>query len=207
MDKALSYSLRPPQSSQTGAMNIRELKLAAMEVLQALGYRHSAGAAVDGDIDVQEDRPPLTALDVIVQTDDTEENPPGVHAKVPAEPPVDIEDVIKMAQECHDDEAAEWPIRMLREWRENDPKRAVRVMLRKALGRALTTEDTRFATVSKVFEHQVTKMRRTLHVTTVSFQIWGHEFEGPYATTIQEAERGAFRKALDFYHEWICWED
>ena len=80
-------------------------------------------------------------------------------------------------------------------------------MLRKALGRAVTTEDLQFATVSKLFEHTSTKMRRTLHVATVTFKLWGHEFEGPYATTIQEAERGAFRKALDFYHEWICWED
>ena len=117
----------------------------------------------------------------------------------------ELESVIRMAQLC--DAEAEWPIHMPKEWLANDPKRAARVMLRKALGRDVTTDDLHFTTVSKLFEHTSSRMRRTMHIATVTFKLWGHEFKGSLAGTIQEAERAAFRRALAFYHEWICWDE
>ena len=208
LDKALSGSLRPPQSSQDGAPHIRELKLAAMEVLQALGYRHAAGAAA-GDIGLQDEGHNLTDLDAILQQEDTavEDELPGAYVECHPDDRADDElvGVLNMAQRCHEEES-EWPIRMPKEWHERDPKRAARVMLRKVLARDVTTDDLQFTTESKLYEHKSSRCQRTLHRATVTFKLWGHQFEGPLAGTVSEAEREAFRQALDHYHEWICWQ-
>ncbi len=49
LDAALTDSFRT-QSQDGGSQHIRELKLAAMDVLKALGYRHAAGAVGDNGL-------------------------------------------------------------------------------------------------------------------------------------------------------------
>ncbi len=116
-----------------------------------------------------------------------------------------LEQIIKCAQVAHarDMQEVGWPLPLPSGWYWSDPKRAGRCLARAGLGRDPTTQDLSFRTETRrVRENGAISAQ---HRSVVHFSQWGHTFVGDTKASVSEAERAAFRAALDAYSDWIDW--
>ena len=79
-------------------------------------------------------------------------------------------------------------------------------MLRHALGSEPGKDELHWYTVAMRLPSQYGQGARAGHRATVAFPRWGDEFQSAPASTAAEAERMAFREALDYYDSWIVWD-
>ena len=117
-----------------------------------------------------------------------------------------LENVIALAQLWHarDMITAGWPISLPVDWYWHDPKRAGRCLARAGLARDPTTQDLSFRTETLRLRQRSGALS-VMHRSVVHFTQWNHTFVGESMPTVAQAERAAFRSALDAYKEWIEW--
>ena len=126
-----------------------------------------------------------------------------------SEPEDELEALIFMAQQLDARDSklrfGGWPISLPKSWYYRDPKRAARCIVRAALAREPSQDDMHFRT-----DERRTNYRGEVHVqhrSTVRFKLWDNTFYGPPGASVAEAERAAFRVALDAYQDWIEWDE
>ncbi len=156
----------------------------------------------------------ITATEGTVVSGTSSDQRPGVYVLqgLPSQsgedrkPDDELETLIFYAQQldAKESQTGGWPIRLPKSWYWWDPKRAGRCIVRAALARDFTQSDFYFRTNAER-SHSRGEVR-LLHRSVVCFALWDNEFYGPPCATVAEAERAAFRLALDAYQPWIDWD-
>ena len=120
----------------------------------------------------------------------------------------ELENIIAMAQHTHEQETQwnTWPLPLPSIWYTEDPKRAVRCLVRAALGWSPQLKDLSFRTETLRTRYSSGELRLQFR-TVVHFGVWDQTFHGKLQPSVSLAERDAFRVSLDKYHQWIFWQD